>query len=179
MIGAIWAQNSARVIGVDGKIPWRYRADLQRFKQITMGAAVVMGRLTYESIGKPLPGRCNIVLCRAASLKDPGPLPEGTEFVCLQAASRSVEDWATTVLQAVRMGANLRGDVWFIGGALVYPYALHHVDLIDVTYVPDVVPPEGAALAPIVEGSAFEPGPLEAHPDEPALKVRRFTRRTP
>ena len=53
-----------RVIGIDNKIPWHLSADLKKFKQITMGHPILMGRKTFESIGRPLPGRVNIVITR-------------------------------------------------------------------------------------------------------------------
>ncbi|MDD4915955.1 MAG: dihydrofolate reductase [Methylococcales bacterium] len=61
-ISLIVAMSSNRAIGVNGKMPWHLPADLKRFKQITMGHPVIMGRKTFEAIGKPLPGRRNIIL---------------------------------------------------------------------------------------------------------------------
>ena len=58
----IVAMNQARVIGKAGALPWHFREDLQHFKKTTLGHAVVMGRLTFESMGKPLPGRRNLVV---------------------------------------------------------------------------------------------------------------------
>lgn len=63
---AIVAMSPNRVIGADGRIPWHIPEDLKFFKRTTLGHAVLMGRKTYESIGKPLPGRENIVLSRTA-----------------------------------------------------------------------------------------------------------------
>ena len=60
------------VIGVDNKLPWHLPDDLQYFKSVTMGKPLVMGRKTYDSIGRPLPGRTNIVLTRDASWSAPG-----------------------------------------------------------------------------------------------------------
>jgi dihydrofolate reductase len=60
------------VIGRDNGLPWRLPADLQRFKAVTMGKPVLMGRKTYESIGKPLPGRTNLVLTRDSGWRAPG-----------------------------------------------------------------------------------------------------------
>ncbi|MGR3983995.1 MAG: dihydrofolate reductase, partial [Gammaproteobacteria bacterium] len=65
--GAIVAMTRDRVIGVDGRLPWHYREDMRRFKRRTMGCAVIMGRVTWDSLGrKALPGRRNIVLSRRA-----------------------------------------------------------------------------------------------------------------
>ena len=68
----IVAMSSNRVIGRDGQLPWRLSADLRRFKRITMGHAIIMGRKTYESIGRPLPGRRSIVVTRQADFAAPG-----------------------------------------------------------------------------------------------------------
>lgn len=64
MISLIVAVSTNNVIGADGDLPWRLSDDLKRFKAVTMGKPIVMGRKTYESIGRPLPGRQNIVITR-------------------------------------------------------------------------------------------------------------------
>jgi dihydrofolate reductase len=69
------------------------------------------------------------------------------------------------------------GDVWFIGGARIYADAMRHVDVIDVTYVPDRVTAPDAVRAPEIDGTDFETGPLLDHEDEPGLKRRVYTRR--
>ena len=68
MIVGIVAIAKNYAIGKDGKLPWHYSADLKHFKATTMGQALVMGSNTYRSIGKPLPGRLNIVLSRSAQI---------------------------------------------------------------------------------------------------------------
>ncbi len=95
------AQNFA--IGRDGKLPWHYPADLQFFKETTVGNAVVMGFHTWESIGKPLPKRLNIVLSRSAKL----------------------ENQADTLLlrsktEVMALAKYLKGDLFIIGGAKTY-----------------------------------------------------------
>ncbi|GMA50085.1 dihydrofolate reductase [Alicyclobacillus contaminans] len=72
MISFIVAMAENRVIGANGGIPWRIPGELAYFKRVTMGHAVVMGRATYDSIGKPLPGRQNYILTRDESLVVPG-----------------------------------------------------------------------------------------------------------
>jgi dihydrofolate reductase len=69
-IELIYAVNSEGVIGIDGKLPWHIPEDLKRFKDITMGHIVLMGRKTYESIGKALPGRTNIVISTSMKQED-------------------------------------------------------------------------------------------------------------
>src|SRR5580704_196805 len=118
MRGSIFAVSADGVIGKDGKIPWRHPGDLRRFKRVTMGATVVMGRATFAETGKALPGRRNLVVTSGA-LEVPG-----VEVV------RSIGE-------ALRRAGD--ADVWFIGGARVYEEAMRHVDVLDVTYVPDRV----------------------------------------
>ena len=88
-----------RIIGRDGALPWRLPEDLKFFRTLTTGHPVVMGRKTWESLGRPLPGRRNIVLSRTLTAA------EGAEIV------RSPED-----LRAL----HLEGDVFIIGGAEIY-----------------------------------------------------------
>lgn len=64
MISFLWAQDENGLIGNNNELPWRLPADLKYFKETTMGRPIVMGRKTYESIGRPLPGRTNIILTR-------------------------------------------------------------------------------------------------------------------
>ncbi len=73
MISFLWAEDENRLIGKDNQLPWRLPADLKYFKKTTMGHPIVMGRKTYESIGKPLPGRTNIVLTRNPAYMADGP----------------------------------------------------------------------------------------------------------
>lgn len=156
MRGMIYAVSPEGVIGVGGTIPWRHPGDFRRFKRVTLGTTVVMGRMTFEEVGKPLPGRRNIVVTSR-----PLDVP-GVETV------RSVDE------ALARAG---EGDVWFIGGARIYEEAMRHVDVIDVTYVPDHVVAPDAVHAPSIDERVFEPGPLVPHEDEPSLTRRVYTRR--
>jgi dihydrofolate reductase len=156
MRGMILAVSPEGVIGAGGTIPWRYPGDLRRFKRLTVGSTVVMGRVTFESIGKALPGRRNIVVTRR-----PVDAP-GVESV-------------GSVGEALALAGD--GDVWFIGGAHIYREAMAHVDLIDVTYVPDRVDAPDAVRAPPIDERIFEPSPLAVHEDEPSLTRRTYRRR--
>jgi dihydrofolate reductase len=71
-ISLIVAMASNRAIGLNNKMPWHLSADLKKFKEITMGAPILMGRKTYESIGRPLPGRTNIIISRNPSYSQQG-----------------------------------------------------------------------------------------------------------
>lgn len=123
-IALIVAMARQRVIGRDNALPWRLSADLQRFKALTMGCPIVMGRLTFQSIGRPLPGRRNIVLTRdatfdaagcevmsslddALSLDVPRVFVIGGAQIYAQALSRA------THLYITQVDASVDGDTWF------------------------------------------------------------------
>ncbi len=145
----IFAASPQGIIGVGGKIPWRYLGDWRRFKRITMGATRGRhaGRTTFESIGKPLPGRRNLVVTSRRL-----DVPE-VERV------RSVEEALAKAGDA---------DVWFIGGARIYADSMKHVDVIDVTYVPDYVEELGRRLRARHRRGAFRGAvPILPHEDEP------------
>jgi len=147
------ATSPDMVIGRDGGIPWHYPGDLRRFKRLTLGHTVVMGRRTWESLpGRPLPGRRNLVLT-SHSL-------DGVE--CFRSLAEAVP--------------TVEGELFFIGGAQLYREALDVADFIDLTLVPDDVPVEGSVLFPPIPPE-WEPGPVEQHPDEPTLRLQRWTRR--
>ncbi|MDP2283073.1 MAG: dihydrofolate reductase, partial [Pseudohongiella sp.] len=71
-LALIWAMSRNRVIGRNNALPWYLPEDLKYFKQVTMGKPIIMGRKTYESIGRPLPGRTNIVISRQPGLQSDG-----------------------------------------------------------------------------------------------------------
>jgi dihydrofolate reductase len=127
-VGLVWAQDERGVIGREGALPWHLPEDLAHFRALTRGAAVVMGRATWESLPerfRPLPGRRNLVLSR-----QPGYLAPGAE----------VRGSLTAAL------ADVEGPVWVIGGAQVYAQAQPLADRLVVTEV--AVRVEGDALAP-------------------------------
>ena len=153
MIGMIVAMSPDRVIGVGNKIPWHYSGDLKRFKAVTTGSTIIMGRRTYESIGRPLPKRRNLVVTRSG-------IADVECFTSLAGA-----------LDAVK------GDAWIIGGAQLYAEGMRFADRIDVTYVPDRIPLDGAVLFPVIDEAVFEAGPFEKVEGEAFLKRRTFWRR--
>lgn len=118
------AENGA--IGLDGNIPWHLPDDLRRFRSITMGKAIVMGRKTYESIGKPLPGRHNIVLTQSAGWSADGVSIAG--------------DLATALQLAASSPAGDHSQIMIIGGADIYELArpmAHRIELTRVHMTPD------------------------------------------
>lgn len=110
------AQN--RTIGRDGDLPWRLPADLKHFKAVTMGKPIVMGRKTYDSIGRPLPGRLNVVITRSTTYT-----PDGVTVV------HSLED----ALEAAR--ASGAEETCIVGGAEIYRLALPMTSRLELTEV--------------------------------------------
>lgn len=120
---AIVAMSPERVIGAGGKIPWHLSEDLKFFKRTTLGNVIVMGRKTYESLGKPLPGRENWVLSRTASFpgvkvfRDPSEIvPPGdgrSVFVIGGAELYAVLLPRCTEILLTHVGISVEGDTWF------------------------------------------------------------------
>src|SRR5262247_321546 len=118
IVSIIAAMDKKRGIGVDNKLPWRLSADLKRFRELTMGHHIIVGRKTFESIGKPLPGRRMIVVTRDVNYK-----ADGCDV------AHSVED-ATTL-------ARERGEseVFICGGAEIYAESIEVSDRMYLTFV--------------------------------------------
>ena len=153
MITFYLARAANGVIGRDGQLPWRLPADLKRFKAMTMGKPMVMGRKTFESFPSPLPGRRHIVLTRSDWTVD------GAEV------ARSVE-------QALAMAGD---DVAVIGGAEIFAQLLPMADRIELTEVH--AEPDGDASVPAFDGwqeVAREDHPAEA--ERPAYSFVTLTR---
>ena len=115
MISIIVAVSKNNVIGLQGKLPWKLSHDLKRFKTVTMGKPVIMGRLTWESIGKPLPGRKNIIITRQENFKAEG------AFVV-----RSHEE-------AIHL-ANDAKEIMVIGGSQIYKLFLPITDKLYIEF---------------------------------------------
>src|ERR1700759_3434706 len=111
-ISIIVAVAENGVIGRGGELPWRLSADLQRFKKLTMGHTIIMGRRTWESIGRPLPGRRTIVVTRQTGY----PVVEGVQ------TAASLDDALETAEAAGE------SEAFVVGGAQLYQEALHHAD---------------------------------------------------
>ncbi|MTI19174.1 dihydrofolate reductase [Rhodobacteraceae bacterium RKSG542] len=151
MISAV-AENG--VIGADNDMPWHISTDLKFFKKTTLGKPVIMGRRTFQSIGKPLPGRTNIVITRDSAFK-----PEGALVV------PSLEE-AITLAQS---SANVQGidEIMVIGGGQIYAMAMPMANRLYITRVH--AKPEGDTKFPdireadweLVERTPFERGPKD------------------
>ncbi|TGG90632.1 dihydrofolate reductase [Natronospirillum operosum] len=137
----IWAQARNRVIGRNNKLPWYLPEDLRFFKRTTFGKPVIMGRRTFDSIGKPLPGRANIIITR-----HPDDLPATvTGVTSLEQAIDTAEANALV---------NGEEEIIIMGGAQIYELALPQADRLYVTHVHADV--EGDALFPEVDWAQFQ-----------------------
>ena len=116
IISMIAAMADNRIIGKDNQMPWHLPADFAWFKRCTMGKPVVMGRKTYESIGRPLPGRLNIVISRDETLKI-----EGVTTV-------------TSIEQALDVAGDVE-EVMIIGGGAIYAACLPMANKLYVTHI--------------------------------------------
>jgi len=133
-VGLIWAQSTSGVIGRDGGIPWRLPEDQTRFKELTMGHTVVMGRLTWESLPakvRPLPGRRNVVVTRQADY-----MADGADVVT------TLDDALTS------------DESWVIGGGEIYALALPIATRCEITEVEIDLPRQDAdASAPVLDAT--------------------------
>lgn len=158
-VGLIWAQTPRGVIGADNAIPWRIPEDMARFKAVTMGHPVVMGRRTWDSLPerfRPLPGRRNIVVSRRSTWA-----ADGAERV------GSVEE-------ALRV--TLPGDVWVIGGGEIYRLALPYATALVITEVDSDI--HGDTYAPPLgpEWHTRDEDTWSRSSGGPRYRIRRFVR---
>jgi dihydrofolate reductase len=131
-VGLIWAQSTSGIIGRGGTIPWNVPEDLTRFKELTVGHTVVMGRRTWESLPakvRPLPGRRNVVLTHHTGFAADG-----------AAVVHSLGDALTDP------------DTWVIGGEQIYALALSRANRCEVTEIDiDLPRDDGDAVAPVLD----------------------------
>ncbi|MCU0804372.1 MAG: dihydrofolate reductase [Burkholderiales bacterium] len=138
------ALDRNRAIGRDNALPWHLPDDLKRFKRLTLGHPVVMGRRTYESIGRPLPGRSNIVVTRDRQLAIPGTI-----------IVHSLDE-------ALAAGA-AASDVFVIGGEQIYTLALPSADRLELTEIDTAIAAD--AWFPEWHRTAFRETARESHVD--------------
>jgi len=163
MIAAVAANN---VIGRDGGIPWRIPSDMAFFKRTTMGKPIVMGRRQYESVGRPLPGRANIVVTRQAGYQ-----PDGVIVI----------DGLEAGLERAKAIAEADGkeEVMIIGGGEIYARGMAFADKLYISHVE--LRPEGDVLFPpidpgqwtLVEEPQVSPDPR----DEAVYRIAIYARR--
>jgi dihydrofolate reductase len=153
MIIGIIAISKNYAIGRGGKLPWHYSADLKFFKQTTMEHAVVMGSKTWQSIGKPLPGRTNIVLSRSNDLE----LPDGVHLF-------------STIDEVLDFDEGFARDVFIIGGAGVYSSFADTIDRWIVTEIPETIE-DADTFMPRDFLDAFDHGDTIELDDELSVKI--------
>jgi len=153
-MSAICAMSQNRVIGQNNQLPWHLPADLQHFKKITLNHPIIMGRKTFESIGRPLPQRCNIILTRDVTFQAPG---------CVVA--NSIE----TALESVKYS----DEVFVVGGALLYQQFLPQIEKLYLTIIHQDF--EGDAFFPVLNFNAWEEiSRTDCLPDENNLYAYSF-----
>ena len=141
------------VIGRDNAMPWHLKSDLKRFKAITIGKPIIMGRKTYESIGRPLPGRTNIVVTRDADYR----------------AAGAVVATSFDVARAVALGDALRrsaAEIAVIGGAEIYAQWMQCADRLEITEVH--ARPEGDTCFGVIDPAAWQEVARVRNPAGPA-----------
>jgi dihydrofolate reductase len=164
----IAARGANGCIGRDGRLPWRVKADLKRFKEMTRHKPVLMGRKTWDSLGKPLPGRDNLVLTRDRRFRASG----GFTYPSLEA-----------LIAAGRAMACAKGasEVCVIGGAALYEATLPIADRLALTEID--LSPDGDAFFPRFDPAAWIETARETLPrgeqDDAGAVLRLFERRKP
>jgi dihydrofolate reductase len=148
------------VIGKDGRLPWRLPGEQAMFKATTMGHVLVMGRRTYESIGRPLPGRTTVVITTNLDWK-PAQGPSDEVRV------------APSVEAALQVAGEIDDQVYVVGGAQVYAACLPHVDELLITEVD--AEPDGDTVFPAIDWTKWVEVSREHHD---GWTVARFTRAT-
>lgn len=152
------------VIGCDNRLPWHLPADLKHFKAMTLGKPIIMGRKTWDSLGRPLPGRLNIVVSRQQGLQ----LPGAEVFDTLQAALQRAEAWAAA--QSVN-------ELMLIGGGELYAQALPFAQRLYLTRVHTA--PAGDAVFPEFSNAEWQRERADfyaATPESPAHTYEQWIR---
>lgn len=147
------AYDDNRLIGNGGDLPWRIPEDLKKFKDLTSGNIVIMGRKTYESIGKPLPNRINMVVTRNKSYSAEG------VFIF-----NSIED-------ALRKASVFHKEIFFIGGGAIYNEVLNLVDTMYISHIKGSY--EGDTYFPEVDLSKWRAETTETHENFDFVKYVR------
>ena len=169
---AVVAMARNRVIGDGSGLIWHLPADLRRVKHLTMGCPLIMGRRTWESIGRALPGRASIVMTRDGGWSAEGALRAAS----LDDAIRLSRDWITA-------SEGARREIILFGGGEIYAAGLERTNRIELTVV-DVAPDGGpqAAFFPALDPAEWQVEVLEEVPasgDVPAYRYERLIRKTP
>jgi len=156
-ISLIVALSENHVIGTGNRLPWSLPEDLKRFKRVTMGHPVIMGRKTYESIGRLLPGRENIIITRNKNFSVEGAIVSSSLEEAYEKASTSP-------------GSE---EVFVIGGGEIFSLALPHADKLYLTWVHKKIP--GDAHFPEIDAKNFHETFREKHSEFTFVDLERFS----
>jgi dihydrofolate reductase len=150
-ISAIVAMAERRVIGSDGTMPWHVLDDLKHFKKTTLGKPIIMGRRTFHSIGKPLPGRTNIVLSRDVSFAAKGIV--------------TVRD-KESALDAAKHAAGGDDEIMIVGGAKIYALFMEIIERVYLTKIHAA--PDGDTFFPTLDAAEWIESHREDHSGDPS-----------
>jgi dihydrofolate reductase len=156
MIGIIAATSINGVIGIDNKLPFHYPDDMRHFRQMTHDSVVIMGRKTFESIGKPLPKRENIIITKQ-NLEIPGARCFASVAKAIGHENIKLRDHAV--------------NIWFIGGAKIYEEGMLYADEIYLTLTPDYIDNDTAVKFPFINPLLFDLCGYERLSDPPSDKL--------
>jgi dihydrofolate reductase len=163
LVAAVGENN---VIGYAGQLPWHLKSDLKHFRVLTIGKPVIMGRKTYESIGKPLDGRTNIVLSRDSALTAPGTVQAASLEAGLAIAQRD----------AAERGVD---EIMVIGGSDVFTDTMPRADRLEITHVHAA--PKGDSFFPRIDPAVWREVAREEHAvgpgDSASFTVATYLRR--
>ena len=125
----IVAMNQNRIIGDGNKLLWHLPGDLKRLKSLTMGTPLIMGRKTWDSIGRPLPGRGNIVLTKSKSWKADGAIVVNSFNDAITVGNKWIEE------NKLINNLDVQDKIFLFGGAQIYKLGLEYCNIIEVTKV--------------------------------------------
>lgn len=165
-VAIIAAVAANGVIGRDGGIPWTIPSDMAFFKRTTMGKPMIMGRRQYESVGRPLPGRANILVTRQQGYQ-----PDGVIVI---------SDLMGAIERAQAIAASDgAGEVMVIGGGEIYAQAMPLADKLYISHVE--LRPGGTVVFPAIDPAVWqvvdEPAVVPAERDEAVYRIRTYARR--
>lgn len=176
-ISLIVAVSRNGVIGRDGDMPWHLSSDLKRFKALTTGSPVIMGRKTFESIGRALPGRLNIVITRNYDWDGDGAMRVGSLEAAIELATAHLE---SAEPDPDNPDARLADEIFVIGGGEIYAQAMALADMLHVTHVETEV--DGDTYFPEIDPGVWEVVEEEDCPagerDSHAMRFVTYERRT-
>lgn len=153
----IAACSENRVIGENGRLPWSVPEDMQRFRALTWGNVLFMGRKTYEGIGHPLPGRITIVLSKTKSFDQPNVRT------------------ASTLQEALEMAEQQKRTIYICGGGEIYQQTMPLADKVELTLIYKIV--QGDTFFPAVDQTVFKEIAREERPGDPDYTFITYERK--